>query len=210
MPGGHDLLGWWAHLEQEEDAEGTFLRVARQQLSAKTFWEGSGSEAAHLPPSHTHPPTHPLYPAYPLVLVLVKGASLQIRHFYYFPSQQAGQRRRAPGALSIQSSRSPISLHPPSSQGPARSEAPSSSWPGSKAPASQGKEPTESPETPGFHSPAESVGSWAQGYVKSRTVASAPAEKSHGCVGWKRTSRTPRSWAGAWPLSTFTGTSSGF
>lgn len=39
--GAPDLLGWWAHLEQEEDAEGTFLRVPRQQLSTKTFWEGS-------------------------------------------------------------------------------------------------------------------------------------------------------------------------
>lgn len=47
-------------------------------------------------------------------------------------------------------------------------------------------------------------------YAKSRMVASAPAEKSQGWVGWKRTSRTPRSWAGAWPLSTFNGTRSGF
>lgn len=41
-------------------------------------------------------------------------------------------------------------------------------------------------------------------------MQSAPEEKTHGCVGWKATSSTPRSRVGTWPLSTFTGTSSGF
>lgn len=41
-------------------------------------------------------------------------------------------------------------------------------------------------------------------------VPSAPEEKTHGCVGWKATSRTPRSRVRVCPLSTLTGTSNGF
>lgn len=41
-------------------------------------------------------------------------------------------------------------------------------------------------------------------------VPSAPEEKTHGWVGWKATSSTPRSRVSVCPLSTFTGTSSGF
>lgn len=41
-------------------------------------------------------------------------------------------------------------------------------------------------------------------------MPSAPEEKTHGCVGWKATSSTPRSRVSTCPLSTFTGTSSGF
>lgn len=46
--------------------------------------------------------------------------------------------------------------------------------------------------------------------MKRRRVPSAPAEKTHGWVGWKATSSTPRSLVRLCPLSTFTGTSSGF
>lgn len=48
------------------------------------------------------------------------------------------------------------------------------------------------------------------GYVKRRMVASAPAEKIQGWLGWKRTSRTPKSWVSVCPFSTFTGTMRGF
>lgn len=41
-------------------------------------------------------------------------------------------------------------------------------------------------------------------------MPSAPEEKTHGWVGWKATSSTPRSWVSVCPLRTFTGTSSGF
>lgn len=41
-------------------------------------------------------------------------------------------------------------------------------------------------------------------------MPSAPEEKTHGCVGWKATSSTPRSRVSACPFSTLTGTRSGF
>lgn len=41
-------------------------------------------------------------------------------------------------------------------------------------------------------------------------MPSAPEEKTQGWVGWKSTSRTPRSNVVTWPFSTLTGTSSGF
>lgn len=41
-------------------------------------------------------------------------------------------------------------------------------------------------------------------------MPSAPEEKTHGCVGWKATSSTPRSRVRLCPLSTLTGTSNGF
>lgn len=41
-------------------------------------------------------------------------------------------------------------------------------------------------------------------------MPSAPEEKTHGWVGWKATSSTPRSRVSVCPLRTFTGTSSGF
>lgn len=41
-------------------------------------------------------------------------------------------------------------------------------------------------------------------------MPSAPEEKTHGWVGWKATSSTPKSRVSVCPLSTFTGTSSGF
>lgn len=41
-------------------------------------------------------------------------------------------------------------------------------------------------------------------------MPSAPEEKIHGCVGWKATSRTPKSRVRVCPLSTLTGTSNGF
>lgn len=46
--------------------------------------------------------------------------------------------------------------------------------------------------------------------MKRRMVPSAPEEKTHGWVGWKMTSSTPRSRVSACPFSTLTGTSRGF
>lgn len=57
------------------------------------------------------------------------------------------------------------------------------------------------------HSILQSLG---VSYVKSRMVESAPEEKTQGCVGWKMTSRTPRSRVISCPRRTFTGTISGF
>lgn len=41
-------------------------------------------------------------------------------------------------------------------------------------------------------------------------VASAPAEKTQGCKGWKSTSNIPKSFCGSWSWSRLSGTISGF